>query len=363
MLIFLFNANLSMMNIRDYIFIKKAKSSNKIRILELLGFESNTNISQSPELIKNIEDNFINNNDHNIDIELEKNDNIYKESDFHKFITSEIEKKETSTETFEPIKITSHLKKIWIDIETRRKWLIPAVFTFFTILVISLASSIYINNRNNEIEISNLYSTLTNESNLLVNDLNDIIAVSSAEYYSKYDVSNASAKLQLIESTLMEYERNLSQRGDIVVTLDLNNNLKSIFKLINDLDDLITYRILLSEILLYDDILTINEELDIDLLSSSLSEISATSKLNYENLPSITEFNNHYQLLEVTLISAEDLHGRLIAALRNNETEVAESMIIAINLNKNTEQIAFYNSLNNFRTEKIYILNNIDTLP
>ena len=41
-----------MMNIRDYIFINKAKTSNKIKILEILGFETDSYISQSPETIK-----------------------------------------------------------------------------------------------------------------------------------------------------------------------------------------------------------------------------------------------------------------------------------------------------------------------
>ena len=41
-----------MMNIRDYLFINKAKNSNKIKILEILGFESNSYITQSPETIK-----------------------------------------------------------------------------------------------------------------------------------------------------------------------------------------------------------------------------------------------------------------------------------------------------------------------
>ncbi len=161
----------------------------------------------------------------------------------------------------------------------------------------------------------------------------------------------------------MEYQRNLENRNDIVVTLDLNNNLNTIFNLINDLDDLIAYRILFSEILLYDDILLLNTEIDIDNLSSKLSEISATSKLNFESLPYIEEFESHNKLLEITIISAEDLHGRLIAALRNNELEVAESMIIAINLNKKTEAISFYNSLENFKNEKINVLDNIQLLP
>ncbi len=348
------------MNIRDYIFIKKAKSSNKIKILELLGFETDTKIIQSPDLIKNINNDILSNefNDMNIDY-----DTSTKETDFEQFITAEINKNETSTETFEPIKITSQLKKIWIDIENRRKWLIPLLFSIFIVFIISVASSIYLNNKNKETEISNLYSTLTDESNLLVNDLNEIILIATDEFYSKYDVSNASAKLQLIESTLMEYERNLIERNDIVISLDLNNNIDTIFKLINDLDDLITYRILLSEILIYEDVLLINNEIDIDNLSNKLSEISATSKLNYENLPQINELIKHADILNVTLISAEDLHGRLIAALRNNENEVAESMVIAINLNKETEQITFYNNLKVFKTDKLIILNNIETLP
>ena len=351
-----------MMNIRDYFFIRKAKSSNKIRILELLGFEPNSTIIQSPELLRNTETELLDNEIENIEVNIEHSRRISESTDFHKFITKEINK-ETATETFEPIRVTSQLKKIWIDIEKRRKWLIPAIFTISTIFIISLTASIYINNKNNEIEIVNLYSTLTNESNLLVNDLNEIILIATDEFYSKYDVSNASATLQLIESTLMEYERNLNNRNDIVISIDLENNLKTIFKLIDDLDNLITYRILNSEILIYDDILVINNDVDIDDLSNKLSEISATSKLNYQAFPEITEFKEHVSILEVTLVSAEDLHGRLIAALRNNEIEVAKSMIIAIDLNKDTEQIAFYKNLNNFKNNKLSILNNIVDLP
>ena len=351
-----------MMNIRDYIFIKKAKSSNKIKILELLGFEPNSEIVQSPELIKNIDIEILENESENIEVNIENSTKINESTDFHKFITSEINK-ETATETFEPIRITSQLKKIWIDIERRRKWIIPAMLTTSVIFIISLASSIYINNRNTEIEIVNLYSTLTNESNLLVDDLNDIILIASDQFYSKYDVSNASANLQLIESTLMEYERNLDNRNDIVISIDLQNNLKSIFNLIDDLDDLITYRILNSEILIYNDFLVIDVDSDIDDLSSKLSEISATSKLNYESLPLINEFEEHSTMLNVTLVSAEDLHGRLIAALRNNELEIAESMIIAIELNKSTEQITFYKNLESFKNNKQTIFNKIVDLP
>ena len=48
------------MNIRDYIFIKKAKSSNKIKILEVLGFESDITLFQSPEIIKNFDKEILN---------------------------------------------------------------------------------------------------------------------------------------------------------------------------------------------------------------------------------------------------------------------------------------------------------------
>ena len=45
-----------MMNIRDNFFINKAKSSNKIKILEILGFETDSFISQSSETIKYLSD-------------------------------------------------------------------------------------------------------------------------------------------------------------------------------------------------------------------------------------------------------------------------------------------------------------------
>ena len=43
------------MNIRDYLFIRKAKSSNKIKILDVLGFETDTTIIQTPDIIKEMD--------------------------------------------------------------------------------------------------------------------------------------------------------------------------------------------------------------------------------------------------------------------------------------------------------------------
>ena len=46
-----------MMNIRDFIFINKAKSPNKIRILDILGFDTNADLTHSPEIVKDIDEN------------------------------------------------------------------------------------------------------------------------------------------------------------------------------------------------------------------------------------------------------------------------------------------------------------------
>ena len=351
------------MNIRDFIFINKAKTINKIRILEILGFDANSNISHSPEIIEELNNNLITSeieNEENLEIQ-ETNTDFYQYSDDLTLEENNIEK--VSTMTFEPLKITSKIKKLWTDIESRRQWIVPATLLGATIVLIITATSIFINNRNKEIDIENLYSTLTVDSNNLVTQLEDIINISTDIFYSKYDVSNSSANLQLIESTIMEYERNLVNRNDIENNIDLSNNLQNIFILINDLDKLISYRILLSEILIYEDVFLITDEIDIDLLSNELSEISATSKLNFEKLPSIDEFTNHTFLLKESLNSAEDLHGRLIASLRNNETDVAKALIIAINMNKQIEQESFNEALSLFKENKSNLYRSFKSLP
>jgi len=362
MLIFLFNATLSMMNIRDYIFINKAKNVNKIKILEILGFESNTFISQSPENIKKITES-INDGDE-FDLVLDKKIT----SNFDYSSINNIDNKTNTidnavTEIFEPIDITSKIKKIWTDIERRRQWVVPSLLIITTLILIGTATSIFFNNRNAAKEVDILYESLTFESNKLINELPEIISISTDIFYSKYDVSNASANLQIIESTIMEYDRNLINREGFSNNSELSNNLSNIFLLIDELDDLISYRIIRSEILIYNDLLIINDNLDIDQLSNELSEISAKSNRNYDILPMIDEFNKHYLLLEETLKSAEDLHGRLIAALRNNEFELGNSLILAIKMNKDIETSNFENSLVKFKDNKSNLYNNIYKLP
>ena len=59
------------MNIRDYLFIRKAKSSNKIKILDVLGFEADTTIIQTPDIIKEMDNLRITNEFEMVDEEIE----------------------------------------------------------------------------------------------------------------------------------------------------------------------------------------------------------------------------------------------------------------------------------------------------
>ena len=56
----------------------------------------------------------------------------------------------------------------------------------------------------------------------------------------------------------------------------------TLFDIVNKLDQLFTYRIMHSEILIYDDILQIDEDTNIDTLATELSLIGAKSNLNGE---------------------------------------------------------------------------------
>ena len=114
--------------------------------------------------------------------------------------------------------------------------------------------------------------------------------------------------------------------------------------------------------MIYDSLLTIDENTEIDLLTTSLSEITAISKRNYQDLPNIEELNNHKNLINTAIITAEDLHGRLLAALRNNEYEVVNSIASALLLNKETELNAFEKSLNIFDDNKNIVFNSIRNL-
>ena len=96
-----------MMNIRDFIFINKAKSPNKIRILDILGFDTNADITHSTENIKEIDKNLITSDIESEEILIDHQNN----TEFYPLLESELEQ-ETSieqapTNTFEPINILS----------------------------------------------------------------------------------------------------------------------------------------------------------------------------------------------------------------------------------------------------------------
>ena len=358
-----------MMNIRDYFLINKTKNPNKIKILDLLGFEADISIDTSEYQIENIEesdnldqqsfDNLVSNTEESLSTPVKSSIETYLNTSEN--ITEQ--SLEPSTDTFNPLKITSQIQKVWSDLENRRKWVFPTFIGILVVLIFSLSITSFLNFRNVQTEIAEDAEVVTSNSNELIDLLPTLIEISTNTFYSKYDVSNASANLQQIESSLIEYKENLDSRTDILDKEEIISNLNNLFLLVNELDLVISYRILISEILVYKELPVKEENVNIDLLTTELSSIIAQSKVNYSNLPEITEFNNHKNLVEVALITAEDLHGRYLAALRNNEYEVAESISSAILLNKSTEVRAFENSLSAFNQKSLNIYNNLADLP
>jgi len=358
-----------MMNIRDYFIINKTKNTNKIKILDLLGFEADISIDASEYQIENIEDSdsldqtsfdtLISSTQENLSKPVKTSIETYLDTS-EDLLDNTLE---PSTDTFNPLKITSQIQKVWSDLESRRKWVIPTfiILGVVTILVFSIGS--FVNYREVQTEIAEDAIVITSNSNDLIDLLPTLIEISTNTFYSKYDVSNASANLQQIESSLIEYRSNLDSRNDIPNKTDVIDNLNDIFLLVNELDLVITYRILISEILIYSELPIKEENVNIDYLTTELSSIIAQSKVNYSNLPEISEFNNHKNLVQVALVTAEDLHGRYLAALRNNEYEVASSISSAILLNKSTEVKAFENSLTDFNQKSLNIYNNFADLP
>ena len=352
------------MNIRDYLFIKKAKSSNKIKILDVLGFEADTTIIQTPDIIKEMDNLRITSEFKMVDEEIESVQIgqelvTTKENTFDAFDNDD---SNPDTQTFIPLNITSQIKKIWTDLEIRRQWVAPTLLVIATVGIISFVSVFFINMRNNNIQNETIAVSITDNTNNNIAQIPRLLDVATNPFYSRYDVSNASANLQIIETSLLQYQENLENR-EISETETINSSLNLLFDIVNKLDQLFTYRIMHSEILIYDDILQIDEETNIDILATELSLIGAKSNLNGETLPDIEEFREHKELVKSALVTAQDLHGRLVASLRNNENEVATTLISAIKLNKESE-IAFFNSsLKLFNENYSKILQNINILP
>ncbi len=356
-----------MMNIRDYLLINKTKRTNKIKILELLGFESDT-------LIEDISNN---------DVLTEEVDTVNKET-FETLLTNTEEIRiptssidtyiadntastkvvnQTPTDTFNPINITEQIQRVWSDLESRRKWVMPTFILLSLTFVITIASNTYMNYTETQEAVVEQAEVVTNNSNELVSLLPDLINISTNTFYSKYDVSNASASLQQIESSLIQYRDNLQNRNDIVNIDSVDENLTSIFNLVNELDLVLSYRILISEVLIYSELAISEENVDIEAITADLSNVIAQSKVNYASLPDIEEFNKHKLLVNDAITTAENLHGRYLGALRNNEYDVAQSIATAIILNKETESNAFESALLQFKEKSLINLANFSNLP
>ena len=204
---------------------------------------------------------------------------------------------------------------------------------------------------------------VTNNSNELIELLPELIEISTNTFYSKYDVSNASANLQQIESSLIQYRNNLINRNDIEDLSSIDDNLSNIFNLVNELDLVLSYRILISEVLIYSDLPTDENNVDIEVITNDLSNIIAQSKVNISNLPEISEFSKHKALVNDAVDTAENLHGRYLGALRNNEYGVAQSIAQAILLNKETEIQLFESALITFKDKSNSNYKNFKNLP
>ena len=63
------------------------------------------------------------------------------------------------------------------------------------------------------------------------------------------------------------------------------------------------------------------------------------------------------------LPAIQDLHGRLVASLRNNEIDVAQGLISAIKLNKESEVNFFNKTIDEFNQTYLVVLNEIGELP
>ena len=115
--------------------------------------------------------------------------------------------------------------------------------------------------------------------------------------------------------------------------------------------------------MIYSELPISEDDVDIETITADLSNVIAQSKVNYSSLPDIEEFNKHNLLVNDAIATAENLHGRYLGALRNNEYEVAQSIATAIILNKEIESNAFENALIQFKNKSQINYDKFKNLP
>ncbi len=274
------------------------------------------------------------------------------------------------TNEFRPTNITEQFKAIWINLEQRRKWVYPAIFILTTILLSSYVVTTYIGNQREVQVISEEVNILTEDLNTLYFTIDEIIEISTNPFFSRYDISNASANLQAIESKLIEYENSyttieysFTELSEYENIQEIKLNLDNYMNLINKLDLVLTYRILNTEILLYEELPAVQDNPSISELTTLLSNVYAVSISNYEQLPSIPEFDRHTKIILQSIEVANQLHGQYLAALRNKETSIANQLILSIGMNKEILKRSYENSLDDFNSEINILYDTIITLP
>ena len=204
------------MNIRDYLFIRKAKSSNKIKILDVLGFESDTTLIQTPDIIKEMDNLKVSSELEVVDEEIEAieigQQLINTDYSYDQVFQEQTTDDSPNTETFVPLNITTQIRKIWTDLEKRRQWVRPSLLIVIGIFIISSISIFFINSRNENIASETLSNSISENTNIYIENLPELLAVATNPFYSRYDVSNASADLQIIETSLIQYQSDIINR-------------------------------------------------------------------------------------------------------------------------------------------------------
>ena len=363
------------MNNRLISIYKKITSQNKsMHLLEMLGFDavdksterSDIFTTEIKEKVYETEKIYIDNEktleeETNLIIETPKLDSTNYIADY---------KTNDTTNEFRPTNVTEQFKSIWINLEQRRKWVYPAIFISITIILSLYVVTSYLGNQKDVLVVTEEINILSEDLNTLYFTIDEIIAISSNPFFSKYDISNASADLQAIESRLIEYDNSyLTMNYNFEILSDYNSiqeielNINNYMNLINKLDLVLTYRILNSEILLYNDLPTVEDNPNISELTTSLSNVSAVSISNYEQLPSIPELDRHTKIIFQSIEVANELHGQYLAALRNKESSTAKQLILSIGMNKEIVKRSYEKSLEDFNSQINILYDTIISLP
>ena len=204
------------MNIRDIIFINKAKSSDRIKILDLLGFETDTEIIHNPEhyrvsnkqpinltidtLNDDLEDKVISETSSSIESYIRDTQNVHSDKN-----TVDNNSDHLPTAAFKPINVTNKIQKIWSDVESRRQWVMPLTIIILTTALLGTAIGGFRSRSANLEEVIATNTLIAIETNRLLEGLENVLEISTDTFYSKYDISNASAYLQSVESSTLEY--------------------------------------------------------------------------------------------------------------------------------------------------------------